>query len=80
MTYYGSKTDVVLFATALQLLSANVWPSITITHLVKYAVYSVSIVTDTLSEDTVAKLARTYSLQPIVTLQESIQAGLSLVR
>jgi hypothetical protein len=80
MIFYGSKMDVVRFATALQLLSKDVWPSITITHLYKSEVYSVSIATDTLSVDTVEKEAQNYSLRPTATLPKNTQVGLHRVK
>lgn len=72
MKFYGLKMDVVQFATALQLHSASVWPSITTTRVGKSEVYCVSIVTDILSDDIVKKEAQIYSLQPTNIWSESI--------
>lgn len=61
MTYTGSKKVAVQFVKDLLRTLNTDFLSITITKLGKSADYSVSIVTDTSSEDTVAKLAQTYS-------------------
>lgn len=78
MIYYGAKMDVVQFATKLQLLSEEVWPLITVTKLGSSEVYSVSGVINMLSEDTVEKLAQTYSLRPTNTSPVTIPAIRSL--
>lgn len=80
MIYYGSKMDVVRFATALQLLSKDVWPSITITKVGSFGDCSVSIVTDLLSDDIVEKEAQTYCLRRTNTSQPITRAGLSRVK
>lgn len=76
MIFYGSKMDVVRFVLELQKHFENGSPSITITRVEKSAVYSVSIVTDGLSEDTVKNLAQSYSLQDTNTSQPNTAAGL----
>jgi hypothetical protein len=63
MIYYGLKMDVVRFATALQLHFGKDLQLTTITSLGSSGVFSVSIVTDTLSESIVVKEAQNYSLQ-----------------
>lgn len=78
MIYYGNKMDVVAFATALQLLSESAWQSTTITRVAKSGVYSVSIATGTLSEDTVKTTAQNYSLQLTNTSPRNTRGGLSL--
>lgn len=60
MTYTGPKKVAVQFVKELLRTLNTDSLSITITKLGKSADYSVSIVTDTSSEDTVEKLAQTY--------------------
>lgn len=67
MIFYGSKADVVQFATDLQKLSESAWESTTITRMGTSAAYSVSIATDTLSDDIVKEVAMRYSLRPTTT-------------
>lgn len=86
MIFYGSKMDVVRFATEVQQSLEKDLPLTTITRVGKSEVYSVSIVTDGLSEDTVENLAQTCSLRATVTsspttlgdLEKTVRHGLSL--
>jgi hypothetical protein len=80
MIFYGNKMDVVRFATALQLRSASAWQSTTITHLGSSEVYSVFIVTDTLSADIVEKEAQNFSLRPTNISAAITRAGLSRIK
>lgn len=78
MIFYGSKMDVARFATEAQISLEKDLPLTTITRVGKSGVYSVCIVTDGLSVDTVKTLARTCSLQDINISTMSTVAGLSL--
>lgn len=75
MNFYGAKMDVARFATALQLRFGKDSQLTTITRVGKSEVYSVLIVTDTLSDATVKAMASTYFLQPTLILPETIQGG-----
>lgn len=74
MIFYGSKWDVVRFAVEMQRSFEKDLPSITITRVEKSEVYSVYIVIDGLLEDTVEKLAQTYSLRDTNTSQPNTVA------
>jgi hypothetical protein len=67
MTFTGSKTDVVQFVNVLLYHFALALQSITITTPEKLEVYSVTIVTDVLSGDTVREMGIAYSLLPTTT-------------
>lgn len=75
MKYYGSKTVVAQFVSDLLKSSEIDWPSITITKLVKSEGYSVSIATDTSSEDIVKTLAQIYSVALLSTSPPNTQDG-----
>jgi hypothetical protein len=75
MNFYGAKMDVARFATALQLRFGKDSQLTTITRVGKSEVYSVLIVTDTLSDATVKAMASTYSLVLTLTLPETIPVG-----
>lgn len=75
MTFYGSKMAVVRCAIDLQVNSGGDSRSITITRVGLSEVFSVSFVTDGLSDDTVKKLGQTYSLRATHTSQPNTQVG-----
>jgi hypothetical protein len=66
-TYSGTRKNVARFAADIILHLGPDWRSTTITVVDKSEVSCACTVTGTLSEDTVALLAQTYSLQPITT-------------
>lgn len=80
MLYFGNKMDVVGFATALQLRFGKDSQLTTITRVGKSEDYSVSVVTNSSSEDIVKELAATYFLRPTLTLPVNIRAGLSRIK
>lgn len=61
LTYFGNRKVVVQFVKELLRLSPEDSLSITITKLGKSGDYSVSIAIDTSLDDTVEKMAQTYS-------------------
>lgn len=73
MIFYGSKMDVVRFATEVQLTLEKDLPLTTITRVGRSGDYSVSIATDGLSVVTVVNLARTYFLRDTDTSHPTIQ-------
>ena len=75
MRFTGNKLDVVRFVADLVVLSKNASASITITTLGSSEDCSVSIVTDTLSEDTVKGLVQTYFEQHTNTSLQITQVG-----
>ena len=75
MTYTGNKKVVVQFVKELLRVSNIDYLSITITRREKSGDCSVSIVTDTLSEDTVENMARTYSKLHTNTSSKTTPAG-----
>jgi len=75
ITYTGPKKVVVQFVKELLRISNIDSLSITITKREKSADFSVSIATDTSSEDTVKTLAQTYSRLRTSTSSETTPAG-----
>jgi hypothetical protein len=75
MKFYGSKKVVAQFVNDLLNTSDVDWPSITIMKLEKLEAYSVSIVTNSSSEDTVERLARIYSVALLSTSHPAILDG-----
>ncbi len=75
MTFSGHNKVVVQFVKELLRTSVNDSLSITITKPAKSGVCSVSIVTDTSSEDTVENLAQSYLKLDTSTSTENIPAG-----
>lgn len=75
MSFIGSKMVVAQFASDILTTFGLGWQSITITRTERYEVYSVSIVTDTLSGDIIEKLAQSYSNELTITSPGSIPDG-----
>lgn len=71
MTYYGSKMNVVQFATALQLHFGKDLDLTKITRIGNTPdTYAVSVLTDAASATVVGKEAATYNLSPTISARK----------
>lgn len=75
MTFTGNKMDVALFVTVLLQRFGSNCQSITITPRGKLGVYYVQIVTDTLSVDTVERVAQSSCVKLMNTSSENTPGG-----